>query len=272
MDAWLKKAHFPESSPAPNHRCSWRQREGEPHGSPKRAAEIGVKKANFPLSSLLNPRIVWGLGLLFIPAAAGMGWMGREVAGAGGRPGAAAPRCFSGSSPYLRRVPTVTLGTLKDEHGGRISAFLPRPRRRRQDGGCRPSQERAVAVLSPRFPQIIGKTLGFPQNAAGRVCARRVFCSAPRTDTFSPAFRLPPPWRMGIFGRAPSHPRQRGQPRGRGDGSSLAVAANIHGFSCQSPSPCRAAAPGSMKARVVRARAGASRTQALLAPSPRPQS
>lgn len=157
------------------------------------------------------------------------------MAGAGGRPGAAAPRCFSGSSPYLRRVPTVTLGTLKDEHGGRISAFLPRPRRRRQDGGCRPSQERAVAVLSPRFPQIIGKTLGFPQNAAGRVCARRVFCSAPRTDTFSPAFRLPPPWRMGIFGRAPSHPRQRGQPRGRGDGSSLAVAANIHGFSCQSP-------------------------------------
>lgn len=124
----------------------------------------------------------------------------------------------------------------------------------------------------PCFPQIIGKTLGFPQNAAGRVCARRVFCSAPRTDTFSPAFRLPPPWRMGIFGRAPSHPRQRGQPRGRGDGSSLAVAANIHGFSCQSPSPRRAAAPGSMKARVVRARAGASRTQALFAPSPRPQS
>lgn len=124
----------------------------------------------------------------------------------------------------------------------------------------------------PCFPQIIGKTLGFPQNAAGRVCARRVFCSAPQPDTFSPAFRLPPPWRMGIFGRAPSHPRQRGQPRGRGDGSSLAVAANIHGFSCQSPSPRRAAAPGSMKARVVRARAGASRTQALFAPSPRPQS
>lgn len=44
----------------------------------------------------------------------------------------------------------------------------------------------------PCFPQIIGKTLGFPQNAAGRVCARRVFCSAPQPDTFSPAFRLPP--------------------------------------------------------------------------------
>lgn len=176
-----------------------------------------------------------------------------------------APRPIYGVSPR----PSSPWGPSRTSTGGGFQLFFPGPADGGRTGAAAHRRSELWPFSAPVSPKFIGKTLGLPQNAAGRVCARRVFCSAPQTETFFPQFPAPP-WRMGIFGRAPSHPRQRGQPRGRGDGSSLAVAANIHGFSCQSPSPCRAAAPGSMKARVVRARAGAGRTQALCSVSPSP--
>jgi len=59
---------------------------------------------------------------------------------------------------------------------------------------------------------------------------------------FPPSFCLPVAAEgAGNFTRAPSHrqpnPTSLGSPGAERDGSSLAVVANIHGFSCQSPSP-----------------------------------
>lgn len=137
-----------------------------------------MKKKQFPSFIPAQPQNCLGFGAPVYPGCCRDG-----VDRAGGRPGAAAPRCFSGSSPYLRRVPAaeLTLGTLKDKHGGRISAFLPRPRRRRQDRGCRPSQERAVAVLSPRLPQIHRENLGASSECC-RACLRKACFLLRSTD------------------------------------------------------------------------------------------
>lgn len=107
-----------------------------------------------------------------------------------------------------------------------------------------------LCPFSAAFPRYLRKALGSSSRAAGLVCTRRVFYSAPGKKTlFTPSFRLPVAAEgAGEFHNgtepSPTQPHKPGQPRDEGDGSSLAVVANIHGCSCQSPFSPVAPLPG----------------------------